>query len=227
MPAINNDIKGTVIAKEDKTIKEAKQMAEVSTVEKEVEAKVPRSEQKLGEESKADSLINEPNREPDVPRGSAYMGKEKDVLGKELTGPDVPIDSAYMGKEKEVQQGMPGISDKYLKNVMQKKEVQLERIASARKMKAIETAAKLLATSRISEEAYEDVIEALSRFEIDKIASVADKMYPKQIRHASVQADKTVHSGAAIVLESKDASSQPTLADKLSGHFFKSQKIQD
>ena len=224
MPGINNEIKGTVIAKQDKNIKEAKQMDVVKTVEKEVEAKVPRSEQKLGEESKADSLINEPNREPDVPRGSAYMGKEKDVLGGELKGPDVPIDNAYMGKEKEVQQGMPGISDKYLKNVA-KKDIQLERIASARKMKAIETAAKLLATNRISEDAYDSVIEALAGFEIDKIASVADKMYPKQVRQASVQADKQVHSGAAIVMESKDASAQPTLADKISGHFFRSQKV--
>jgi len=207
MPAINNEIKGTVIAKEEKVVKKAKQMKEVETVEKDVEAKVPRNDQKLGEESKADSLINEPNKGPDVSRKDAYMGKEKEddsAINKDLKGPDVPIDSAYMGHEKEVQKGMPGINDEMLKTVQQKKDVQLERIAVARRMKAVEIAAKLLATKRITEEAYEHVVEALSKVEIDKIASVADSMYPKIKKQAETQESKEVHAGPAIVMESKD-----------------------
>jgi ketosteroid isomerase-like protein len=225
MPAINNEIKGTVIAKEDKTVKEAKKMKEVETIEKDVEAKVPRNDQKLGEESKADSLINEPNKGPDVPRSKAYMGKEKEadsLINKDLNTPDVPIDSAYMGHEKEVQKGMPGINDEMLKTVQMKKDVQLERIATARRMKAVETAAKLLATKRINEEAYENVVEALSRFEIDKIASVADSMYPRVKKQAEAQETREVYAGPAIVMESKELkSSNPAneLSKKLASSF--------
>jgi len=222
MPAINNEIKGTVIAKDEKNIKKAKKMDVVETVEKEVEAKVPRNDQKLGEEAKADSLINEPNKGPDVPRKDAYMGKEKEadsLINATLESPDVPIDTAFMGKEKEVQKDMPGISDKYLKNVQQKKDIQLERIAVARRMKAVETAAKLLATKRITEEAYDHVIEALSKFEIDKISSVADSMYPKIKKQADNQ---EVHMGPAIVMESKEIkSSDPVneLSKKIASAF--------
>ena len=231
MPAINNEIKGTVIAesieltiKDGKIDKIAKKMQEVDTVEGEVEAKVPRKDQKLGEESKADSMINEPNKGPDVPRKDAYMGGEKSadsLINKELNTPDVPIDNAYMGDEKAVQKDMPGISDKYLKNVQQKKDIQLERIAAARRMKAIETSAKLLATKRIPEEAYDNVVEALSKFEIDKIASVADSMYPKLKRQAADVHDREIHAGTAIVMESKDINSNSAVdfSKKLSSCF--------
>ena len=223
MPAINLDIKGTVIAKEDKTVKEAKTMKQVDTVEKDVEAKVPRSDQKLGEEAKADSLINEPNKGPEVPRSNGYMGKEKDaegLIGKELKSPDVPIDSAYMGKEKETQKDMPGINDEMLKNVQQKRDVQLERIAVARRMKAVETAAKLLATRRITEEAYDNVIEALSKFELDKIASVADNMYPRLKKQTETSDAKEVYAGTAIVMESKAASNPASeLSKRLASSF--------
>ena len=227
MPAINNEIKGTVIASEDKAIKEAKKMEVIDTVEKEVGAKVPRNESKLGEEAKADSLINEKNKGPEVPRKDAYMGEEKgadSLINKKLDGPDVPIDSAYMGDEKSVQKDMPAINDKILKNVAANKDVQLERIAMARRMKAVEVTAKLLATKRIPEGAYENVIEALSKFEIDKIAIVAESMYPMR-KQASEVVDKNVYSGPVPVMESKEiVSSSPAneLSKKLASSFSKS-----
>jgi len=140
-----------------------------------------------------------------------------------MDAPDVPIDNAFMGHEKEVQKGMPGINDEMLKNIkMNSKEVQLERIAAARRMKAVEVTAKMLATSRITEEAYDNVIEALSKFEIDKIASVADNMYPKVKKHVETQASKEAYAGPAIVMESKGIS--PTdpvndLAKKIASNF--------
>jgi hypothetical protein len=106
-----------------------------------------------------------------------------------------------MGDERNVQKNMPGISDKYLKNVQQKKDVQLERISMARRMRAVEVTAKLLATKRINEEAYDNVIEALSKFEIDRISSVADSMYPKIKKQAEAQGS---YAGPAIVMESKE-----------------------
>ena len=223
MPAINNEIKGTVIAEdEEKVVKEAKQLKEVDTVEQDVEAGVPRAKATIGNEG-ADN-VDVPMAKPDVPRANAEMGNEgADNINPKADGPDVPVDSAYMGKEKEVQKDMPAINDEYLKQVQQehKKELQLERIANARRTKAIEVAAKLLAESRITSEAYGDVIDALSSFEIDQIVVKAETMYPKKVtKQASTTASKEVHAGAAIVIESKpEVPEDNTLADKLASHF--------
>jgi len=235
MPAINNEIKGTVIADSvELTIKDgkiqhiAKQMKEVDTVEKDVEAKVPRSDAKMGEESKADSLINTKNKGPDVPRSDAYMGKEKEadsLINEKLDGPDVPIDSSYMGHEKEVQKGMPAINDEILKNVQQQRQDQMSKIASAREKKATQVVAWLVANRRLAaadQETFENTVRALSVFEIDKISAVAEKMFPeKAVKTASSESKKTVeagHSVPAIVLESK-TQGEPTFADKLSKAF--------
>jgi hypothetical protein len=136
-------------------------------------------------------------------------------------GPDVPVGGGEMGVEKQVQKDMPATNDEYLKQVQQKKDVQLERIANARKMEAIKVASKLMATSRISEAAYDDVVEALAGFEIDKIASKADVMYPARAqRRASVE--EVGHGIPAIVQESKEiktASSEKSLQDRLTDQF--------
>jgi len=221
MPAINNEIKGTVIAKDSKTVKEAKQLKEVDTVEGDVEAGVPRAKATMGEEG-ADN-IDVPMAKPSVPRGNAEMGHEgADNINPKATGPDVPVDNAYMGKEKEVQSDMPGINDEMLKQVQMKKEVQLERIATARKMEAIKVASKLVATNRIPEVAYDDVVEALSGFEIDNISVVAERMYPAQIKTAARETSTVTassHTLPAIVLESKRVDSQESLTDQISKHF--------
>ena len=223
MPAINNKIKGTVIAEEEgKTVKEAKQLKEVDSVEGDVEAGVPRAKATMGNEG-ADN-IDVPMAKPSVPRANAEMGNEgADNINPKSDGPDVPVDNSYMGDEKNVQKDMPVINDKMLKNVQQSRDVQMDRIATARKTKAIETAAKLLAQNRITEEAYEDVIEALSYMQIDRIASVADKMYPKKAvktAHSQDRIEATAsYSVPAIVMESKSASDEISLTDKISNAF--------
>ena len=226
MPAINNEIKGTVIAKGDKAQKQAKKMQEIDSVEDNVEAGVPRSKATIGEEG-ADN-IDVPMAKPSVPRGNAEMGEEgADNINPKADGPDVPVDNSYMGKEKETQSGMPGMNSQMLKNVQQetRKDVQMHRIAEARKMKAVEVAAKLLATGRIVEAAYENVITALASFEIDKISSVAENMYPKKIKTSSVETKDMGYSGPAIVLESEKIetgkSSASELEDKIASHLMK------
>lgn len=231
MPAINNEIKGTVIAQDDKVTKEAKKMKEVDTVEKDVEAGVPRADAKMGEEAKADSLINTPNKGPDVPRGDAYMGKEKDadsMINEKLDGPDVPIDNAYMGKEKEAQKGMPAINDEMLKNVKAQREGQMDKIARAREQQAMKVTSWLVANKRVPSdmETFDYTVKALATFEIDKIASVANKMFPeKSVRTASTQtqeAGKTVEAGhtlPAIVIESKSNDGGNDLQKRLAGAF--------
>ena len=220
MPAINNEIKGTVIADVEGTVvKEAKQLTEVDTVEKDVEAGVPRAKATQGEEG-ADN-IDVPMAKPSVPRGNAEMGNEgADNINPSADGPDVPVDSSYMGEEKSVQSDMPAINSEMLKNVQQShnKDKQQERIANARKMKAVEVAAKLLATSRINEAAYEDVIEALQTFEIDKIASKADSMYP--VRKTASKPAPEGHAIPAIVQESAPiVNNDDSLQSRLAGSF--------
>ena len=222
MPAINDEILKNVQQSDDKVTKEAKKLKEVETVEGDVEAGVPRANATMGEEGSDN--IDVPMAKPDVPRANAEMGNEgADNINPKADGPDVPVDSAYMGDEKAVQKDMPAINDEILKNVQQSREVQMDRIATARKTKAIETAAKLLAQNRINEEAYEDVIEALSHMEIDRIASVADNMYPKRaVKNSSVNDKSEVlasHAVPAIVMESKDASEDLTLSDQISSAF--------
>jgi hypothetical protein len=228
MPSIVNEIKGTVIASDVKVTKEAKQLKEVETVEGDVEAKVPRSDAKMGEESKADSLINAPNKGPDIPSGDGYMGKEKEadsLINSPLKGPDVPVDNAFMGHEKEVQKDMPKINDEILKVVRQQREDQLSKIASAREKKANQVVSWLVANKRIDGdlETFENAVKALAGFEIDKIVTVAEKLFPaKSVKTSSVENSQTktagTHSIPAIVLESKQ-NDEPTLASKLSSNF--------
>jgi len=229
MPAINNEIKGTVIASDAKQVKEAKQMTEVETVEKDVEAKVPRADAKMGEESKADSAINKPNKGPDVPRSEAYMGKEREadsLINETLKGPDVPIDSAYMGHEKEVQKDMPGINSEMLKNVQQKREQQLERISKARETEAIKTTAWLAANQRIASDrsTFNAVVKALTAFEIDQIPTMAESLFPERtIKIASKEPAKSVeasgHQVPAIVLESKATQEGDDLVSRIISQF--------
>jgi hypothetical protein len=102
-----------------------------------------------------------------------------------------------MGHEKEVQdgydhansgKGMPKINDKMLKQVEQKRQQQLERIAQARKDEAVRTAAWLVASSRVAndKETFDSVVTALQGFETDQIQAQAERMFPaKQTKTAS------------------------------------------
>ena len=222
MPAINNEIKGTVIAKK---------LKEVDTVEGDVEAGVPRSKATIGNEG-ADN-IDVPMASPSVPRAKATMGQEgADNIDVAADAPDVPVDSAYMGKEKETQKDMPAINDEYLKLVQQeKKGVQLERIANARWKEAVKISSKLLATGRITEEAYDDVVNALSANQLDQIEIIANKMYPKRatkVASSQTSVSSDVHSGAAIVIEARSVEDPtPTLADGLSRHLLMARGLSD
>jgi len=229
MPAINNEIKGTVIAKDEKVTKEAKQMKEVEDVQGNVDVPKAPNGGKLGKEKDADSAINTPNKGPDVPSGEAYMGEESSadsLINKKLKGPDVPIDSAYMGDEKNVQKGMPAINDEMLKNVQQQRSEQLNKISRARELKAISTASFLVANKRIGndEVTFNAVVKALSAFEIDHISNIADKMFPERsVKTAATVAPKTTeasgHTIPAIVLESKTEGDKDSLQKRLSSAF--------
>jgi len=236
MPGMNNEIKGTVIAKAEANLKEAqrqlaiaKKMKEVDSVEGDVEAGVPRSKATMGHEGSDNIDVN--MAKPSVPRSSATMGHEgADNINVPAGLPDVPIDNSYMGVEKETQNGMPGMNDKMLKQVQMKREEQLERIASARREEAVKTTAWLASNGRIASDkaTFDNVSSALSNFEVDKIVSVAESMFPaKAVKTASTQnAVRTAGLGLpAIVIENRAADQEPTFQNKLEGAFTIGSKL--
>ena len=255
MPEINNEIKGTVIAevldsiskdssmdaasrKEvvDALQKVANKMKEVDTVEGDVEAGVPRSNATIRNEG-ADN-IDVPMAKPSIPRGNAEMGHEgADNINPKAEAPDVPVGDGYMGHEKEVQDGydhanrgggMPGTNDEILKQVQQKRQVQMDRISQARKNEAIQATAWLVANRRIAsdKDTFNIVVQSLMGFETDQISTTADRMFPeKEIKTASAKPAQTVeasgHSIPAIILEPKPMATggSDELTNRLSNAF--------
>ena len=104
----------------------------------------------------------------------------------------------------------------------QKRQVQMERIAMARREAARDTAAWLAANQRIASDksTFDSVVTALSSFEIDKIQTVAEQMFPEV--KVTKQASKQVvgHAIPAIVMASKSIeNSQESLSDRLGKAF--------
>lgn len=226
LPGTNTEIKGTVIAEvaaKDVITKESKTLKEVDTVEN--NADVPRGKATMGKEGPDNIDVKE--NKPDVPRGDATMGKEgPDNIDVKENKVDVPVGGGGMGHEKETVG--TEVNDEYLKNVAakQKRDVQLERIAQARFQEALKTASWLSSNGRIAsdKETFDNVVKALSSFELGQIAKVAEQMFPgKTVKTASStpevkEASKTSHAIPAIVLESKQSGSDD-LAKKLSSQF--------
>jgi predicted RNA-binding Zn-ribbon protein involved in translation (DUF1610 family) len=226
MPAINNQIKGTVIASvaddiaskiskianisKDQILeilnKEAKQLKEVDTVEGDVEAGVPRAKATIGNESAEN--IDVPMAKPSIPRGNAEMGNESsENINPKADSPDVPMNDAYMGHEKEVQKDMPAINDKYLKQVKQDRQTQLDKISTARREEAIKTTAWLVANNRIDNDknTFDNVVKALMAFEADKIEHIANSMFPNKMSKKASKEEVSGYGIPAIVQESSNA----------------------
>ena len=81
-----------------------------------------------------------------------------------------------MGEENGGQKYMHRTNAYYLKTVQLKKEVQLEISANARRMKAVEVTARLLASRIIKDESFNSVVDVLANLQLDMIESEADKI---------------------------------------------------
>lgn len=245
MPAINNQIKGTAIASVADDIankiakagniskeavlellnKEAKKLKEVDTVADDVEAGVPRSNATMGNEG-ADN-IDVKTEKPKVPRANAEMGNEgADNINPKADSPDVPIGNGHMGNEKEVQKDMPGINEKYLKQVKQERQMQLDKISNARKEEAIKTTAWLVANNRIDndKETFDNVVKALMAFEADKIEHIASSMFPSKIskqasKESSKESSKDAGYGIPAIVQESSVNEDNDLQTRLANSF--------
>jgi hypothetical protein len=211
MPANKYKVKGTVIAQKTKTPEQIKNM--------EVKVKdMPRGDATMGQEDKDN--VDVPAEEAKAPRGDATMGQEgKDNIDVDMVDATVPADDGDMGHEKDVQKDMPDNTIESLGTLKaneEKRNRQLERLAAARHQKACVVAARLLGDGRIKEEEMDDVISDLSKLEIDRIESFANRVYPKMTRSAS---SETLAS--PVIMESKgvEIPQTPSLQDELSDMF--------
>jgi predicted RNA-binding Zn-ribbon protein involved in translation (DUF1610 family) len=191
MPGTSTDIKGTVIAKGEGVQKVAKTPGHVENVETEVDAGIPRGTATLGNES-ADN-IDKPMAKPEVPRGTATLGNEGadniDVAEKKL---DVPTGNQFLGHEQEVQSGMPALDVKEKGTVIAEgnRQKHLQKIEQARWKKAVSLAGRLLSAGAIEDQAFDDVVDVLSRVGLDQMETYASRMFPKKavLKQASTMA---------------------------------------
>ena len=119
---------------------------------------------------------------------------------------------------------MPGINDEMLKNVQQQRNEQLSKIAAARERQANKVASWLVGNGRLANdmETFETAVKALSVFEIDKIASVANSLFPaRAVKTSATQAETKAegHAIPAIVMESKKSEDSSDFVKKLAGTF--------
>ena len=95
------------------------------TIEKDVEAGIPRSDAKIGNEAPVAA------KELSVPSGKAAMGGESEAgYAKENKGPDVPTGDGYLGGEKDAQKGMPGTNTEIKGTVIAEKKADIKKEAS-------------------------------------------------------------------------------------------------
>lgn len=180
MPGTNTEIKGTIIANIKSVKKIAKTPSHVEHIETEVDAGIPRGDAKLGNESSEN--IDKPMAKPAIPRGDATLGNEGkdniDVATKEV---DIPTGDQFLGHEKEVQSGMPGLELKEKGTIIaENREKHLKKIEQARWKKAVSLAGKLLASGTIEDQAFDDVVDVLSRVGLDTMETYASRMFPKK-----------------------------------------------
>jgi len=106
----SNTAKTVTITKEGTMQKEATKPTQVEHIDQ-GNATIPRSEQYLGKEKSADSLINATPKAPNIPRKDEKLGEEAKApdafLNKPNTLPDIPTGDAKIGGEKATQSGLP------------------------------------------------------------------------------------------------------------------------
>jgi len=225
MPAINNEIKGTVIAEVEfdelgQIVHIAAVPSHVEHLESEVEAGIPRSKATLGKEGPDN--IDVALKNPEVPRAKATLGKEgPDNIDVATSKVDVPAsDSAYLGVEKQVQNGMPSNSVKELGTMRaERHEEQMKKLAEGRVRKATKVAAMLLSDKRISASEFEEVVEDLSKLDATRIETFAARMYPKAT--IQKQAASETFMNIPVIQESRsiEPKVEKPLSDKLSSAF--------
>jgi transposase-like protein len=214
MPSNSVEMRGRVVANTQAMTKEAKTPTKVEDISSGVEGKVKGGTGTIGNEEAFDA------KKPNIPEGGAKakIGGEKDTI-PEATLPDIPADNALIGGEAETMKGTPGTNLDFRGRVLAdtKRDQQLAKITAARYKKACIVAAKLLGLGRIAESELDNVIEDLSKIEVDRIDAFAERL-TGTVKTASVASPRLA---TAIVQEASVYSPAlpKSMADGLKGIF--------
>jgi len=182
MPSINIDMRGRVIADAKGVKKTAKTPTKVEDISSGVEGKLKSGNGTIGKEEAFDA------KAPNIPEAGskAKIGGEKETI-QDAGLPDIPADHTVIGGEAETMKGTPDTNLDIRGRVLSdtKRDQQLAKIAVARHKKACQVVAKLMGMGHIAESDFDAVVEDLSKIEVDRIESFAEKMY-RNVKVASV-----------------------------------------
>jgi len=160
-----------------------------------------------------------------VPRGDAKMGHENETI-PEAAKPIVPRGDAKMGHENETipEAAKPTVprtdESEHVETLGRVAETEQQvKLAEARRQKAIKLAAKLEAAHVIKPDEFEQMVEDLCQFSLDRMDAFANRLMKGQVKTAS-----TLPTG--VVIESKATETEePDLKTQLTNAFtFGSQK---
>ena len=214
-PPVSNEMRGRVIAGNKGVTKEAKKPTLVDGNGTGVEGTLDNGgKSTIGNEQAFDA------KKPAIPEGGskAKIEGEKDTI-PEAGLPDIPADNDLIGGEKETQKGMPSINTDIRGRVIAdaKRDGQLAKITAARHKKACQVAAKYVGMGRIAESDFDDVVEDLSKIEVDRIETFAERLF----RNVKVAGATSPVLSTPIVQEASTYRPElpKTLADQLKGIF--------
>ena len=174
---VNTEVKGTVIAGTIQPIRQANDLhlqkeATKPTLVEHIDkgnATIPSGKATLGKEGPEN--IDVKMSEPKIPTGDAKMGEESKVdggLNTPNTLPEIPTGDAKMGDEANTQKGLPADNTQIKGTVIaERKQTQLDRIASARAKSAMVIAKRLFMAGRIQENEIDQAFDDLKDQAID------------------------------------------------------------
>jgi Zn finger protein HypA/HybF involved in hydrogenase expression len=154
----------------------------------------------------------------DVPRSDAHMGHEEKIEGR---SPDVPRSDAQIRNEEKITAVDPVVpsqdGDTELKMRGREASQQEQRLVEARRQKAVRLAAKMAASGAIKDAEFEQWVDDLSAFPLERMEAIANKMI--QASSEGMQKTASTLTTPVVIEGSYEDPEPPSLLDKLASAF--------
>jgi len=156
----------------------------------------------------------------DIPRSDAKMGHENETI-PEAAKPTVPRGDAKMGHENETipEAAKPTVprtdESEHVETLGRVAETEQQaKLIEARRQKAIKLAARLLAAHVIKDDEFNQMVDDLAAFSLDRMETFANRLMKSQVKTAS-----TLPTGIVIEAKSMEAEEAPSLQSELESAF--------
>ena len=158
----------------------------------------------------------------DVPRSDAKMGHENETI-PEAGKPQVPRSDAKMGHENETvpEAAKPTVprtdESEHVETLGRVAEVENEqraKLAEAKRQKAIKLAARLVAANAIKDDEFDEMVEELASFSLERMETFAKRLMKAQVKTAS-----TLPTGVVIEARNTETEEEPSLQEQLQNAF--------